>query len=166
VWNAVITDEFGDEWALQAGLDANFTSDQQWFDALKNQKLPSGWTLEIRNITEPEEHYSYNMGSDCWVPVLKDNLGWSWHSYKYKSGKVYTGVLSKIICPLYKDLVAASMAMAPAPSSSSSSSSFGTTSTSSPSPSGSSPSSGASETATGLMSAAVFGVYAAFAAVM
>jgi hypothetical protein len=161
----VLIDEFGDEWAVQGALESNFTTSQQWTDALEGQVLPSGWKMEVRNITEPEEHYSYNIGSDCWVAILKDNLGWSWHAYKFKSGKIYTGVLSKIVCPLYKDLVAASMAMAPAPSSSSSSPP-GATPTSSPSPSGSPPSSGASTTATGIVTTAVFGVYAAFATVI
>lgn len=93
-----LTDTFGNVYALQTATQ-NATSPQDWQALVENTEYPPGWTIDTEILTEPEMHYSYVIGNDCWLIVLKDASGNAWQQYKYGQPLESSEFLGSMPCP-------------------------------------------------------------------
>lgn len=108
-----LTDTFGNVYALQSATQ-NVTSSEEWKELVESTDYPAGWTIDSEVLVEPQTHYAYIIGNDCWLVVLKDANGNAWQQYKYGQPLESSDLLSSISCPpLAKSMPSISPSMAP-----------------------------------------------------
>jgi hypothetical protein len=93
-----LTDTFGNVYALQSSV-TDATSPQEWQDIVDSAVFPPGWTVGKETLTEKEMHYSYIIGDDCWLIILKDSAGSAWQQYIYGQPLEQSSFLSSFECP-------------------------------------------------------------------
>jgi hypothetical protein len=97
VQNFLMKDPWGNTYAMQSSLIYANTS--AGFEANADAAvLPDGWTIEKTNLTETQMHYSYLIGDDCWLIVLKDSAGNAWHQYIYGEPLEQSTLLNSLNC--------------------------------------------------------------------
>lgn len=92
-----IKDTFGNTYALQSTLGD--PSEESWADLVDSVVLPEGWEKSTEVLTAQQEHYSYLIGDDCWLVVLKDSNGNAWHQLTYGTPLEKSPFLAQIDCP-------------------------------------------------------------------
>ena len=85
-------------YALQSST-ASPTTEEDWEALVNNVTFPPGWVVGERVLTEIEEHYSYVIGQDCWIVILKDSEGNAWHQYVYTEPLEQSSLLASFDCP-------------------------------------------------------------------
>ncbi|KAI8113557.1 hypothetical protein M9435_003555 [Picochlorum sp. BPE23] len=97
VQNFLMKDPWGNTYAMQSSL--TYANSSAGFEANADAAvLPDGWTIEKTNLTETEMHYSYMIGDDCWLIVLKDSAGNAWHQYIYGEPLEQSTLLNSLNC--------------------------------------------------------------------
>ena len=93
-----LTDTFGNVYALQSS-PTNATNAEEWQMIVDSAVFPPGWTVGTEVLTENEMHYSYVIGDDCWLVILKDSAGSAWQQYVYGEPLEQSTFLSSFDCP-------------------------------------------------------------------
>lgn len=94
----IVTDPWGNVYSLQSSIkDPQNESD--WDFVVENATFPDGWVKSKTTLTENQFHYSYAIGSDCWIIVLKDSMGNAWSQYVYGEPLEQSSFLSSFECP-------------------------------------------------------------------
>ncbi|KAI8105765.1 hypothetical protein M9434_000346 [Picochlorum sp. BPE23] len=93
-----IKDTFGNTYALQSTLGD--LSEESWAELVDSVVLPEGWEMSSEVLTSQQEHFSYLIGDDCWLVVLKDSNGNAWHQLTYGAPLEESPFLAQIgSCP-------------------------------------------------------------------
>ena len=93
-----LTDTWGNVYALQSA-GTNASTPEEWQSLVESAEYPEGWTVSTENLTEPEIHYSYVIGNDCWLVILKDSAGNAWQQYQYAQPLEQSSFLGSMDCP-------------------------------------------------------------------
>jgi hypothetical protein len=93
-----LTDSWGNVYALQSA-GTNASTPAEWQSLVESAEFPEGWTLGSENLTEQETHYSYIIGNDCWLVILKDAAGNAWQQYQYAQPLEQSSFLGSMDCP-------------------------------------------------------------------
>ena len=93
-----LTDTWGNVYALQSSV-TNATTTEEWESLLDSAEYPDGWTISSQNLTASQTHYTYLIGDDCWLIVLKDSAGNAWQQYKYAEPLEQSSFLASMDCP-------------------------------------------------------------------
>lgn len=93
-----VTDTFGNVYALQSST-TNATTPDEWTTVVDSAVFPPGWSVGKETLTEDEIHYSYLIGDDCWLVILKDSAGSAWQQYVYAEPLEQSSFLSSFECP-------------------------------------------------------------------
>lgn len=94
----ILTDPWENVYALQSSTESP-TTQEDWEALVNNVTFPPGWVVGERILTEIEEHYSYVIGQDCWIVILKDSEGNAWHQYVYTEPLEQSSLLASFDCP-------------------------------------------------------------------
>ena len=93
-----LTDPYGNMYALQSAV-SNATSPEEWQAIVESAVYPPGWELGNETLTESQMHYTYVIGDDCWLVVLKDSAGSAWQQYVYGQPLESSSFLASFECP-------------------------------------------------------------------
>lgn len=97
VQNFLMRDPWGNTYAMQSSLI--FANSSAALAANADAAvLPDGWSIEETTLTETQMHYSYLIGDDCWLIVLKDSAGNAWHQYIYGEPLEQSSLLNSLNC--------------------------------------------------------------------
>lgn len=94
----VVTDPWGNVYSLQSSIKEPQTQ-EDWDFVVSNATFPDGWVKSKRTLTENQFHYSYVIGNDCWIVILKDSMGNAWSQFEYGEPLEQSSFLSSFDCP-------------------------------------------------------------------
>lgn len=99
-----LTDTYNNVYALQTAT-TNVTTEEEWQELVDTAGYPEGWVVGTETLTESQMHYSYVIGNDCWLMIVKDSNGNAWQQYKYGQPLESSELLASITCyPLAKNV--------------------------------------------------------------
>eukprot|EP00890_Picochlorum_soloecismus_P004724 jgi/Picsp_1/5252/NSC_02614-R1_expressed protein [Chlorella variabilis] len=94
----IVTDPWGNVYSLQSSIK-NPQNESDWDFVVENATFPDGWVKSKTTLSENEFHYSYVIGNDCWIVILKDSMGNAWSQYVYGKPLEQSSFLSSFDCP-------------------------------------------------------------------